>query len=218
MSNLHNHITEALHDARQQKKLSQRELSAKIGISQSHISKIESGTIDPQISNLIELARALDLEVMLVPRPLVPAVHSLTRGTQKLQPAKQEGPGYKELEHIRKTAKRIHTLYPAAFEALKLQNTAEALQRLPLDEDAISKLRKLDENIRNVSKIIEQTAQTHKTLDDFIENQPLMPALDNINQITSNMKLIRSLLAHKSKPKRALSMPDYLWEKGNDDA
>ena len=40
------HIIAALKAARQEKGLSQRELSAKAGVPQSHISKIERGAVD----------------------------------------------------------------------------------------------------------------------------------------------------------------------------
>jgi transcriptional regulator with XRE-family HTH domain len=73
------HIFTALKDARRRKGLSQRDLSGQAGVPQSHISKIENGTVDLQLSSLFELARALDLEVMTVPRRLVPAVESILR-------------------------------------------------------------------------------------------------------------------------------------------
>lgn len=67
--------------ARRQAKLSQRALGAKTGLAQSHVSKIERGTVDPQLSNLLEIARSLGLELMLVPKRLVPAVRALRRPT-----------------------------------------------------------------------------------------------------------------------------------------
>ncbi len=73
------HIAAALMAARKKKGLSQRALSVKAGVPQSHISKIENGEIDLQTSTLLELSRVLDLEVMLVPRQLVPAFQTLMR-------------------------------------------------------------------------------------------------------------------------------------------
>lgn len=73
------HIVAALKAARQRKGLSQRALSAQAGVPQSHISRIERGAVDLQLSSLIELARVLDLEVMAVPRKLVPAVQAFVR-------------------------------------------------------------------------------------------------------------------------------------------
>ena len=75
------HIVGTLKAARGSKKLSQRALGGKVGVPQSHISKIESGTVDLRLSSLIELARVLDLELVLTPRTLVPAVQSLIRTT-----------------------------------------------------------------------------------------------------------------------------------------
>ncbi len=83
------HIIAALRAAREAKGFSQRELSAKAGVPQSHISRIERGAVDLQLSSLIELARVLDLEVMTVPRRLVPAVQSIVRG-QRLSPGTGE--------------------------------------------------------------------------------------------------------------------------------
>ncbi|MDA9981513.1 helix-turn-helix domain-containing protein [Gammaproteobacteria bacterium] len=75
------YIAAALKKARKAKKLSQTELGAKVGLPQSHVSKIESGRTDLKLSSLIELARMLDLELTLVPRKLLPAVQSLVRGS-----------------------------------------------------------------------------------------------------------------------------------------
>lgn len=70
----------ALVAARRGAGLNQKALAAKIGADQSYVSKVERGAVDPQASTLIELARALGLELMLVPRQLVPAVQALQRG------------------------------------------------------------------------------------------------------------------------------------------
>ena len=67
--------------ARREAKLSQRALGSKIGLAQSHISKIERGAVDPQLSSLIEMARALGLELTLVPKGLLPAIRALQSPT-----------------------------------------------------------------------------------------------------------------------------------------
>ena len=72
------HIVGALKAAREEKGLSQRELSARAGVPQAHISKIENAAVDLKLSSLVELARVLGLELMLVPRSLVPAVQTMT--------------------------------------------------------------------------------------------------------------------------------------------
>ena len=79
-------IATALTAARRRAGLSQRALGAKLGISQSHLSKIERAAVDPQVSSLVEIARALRLELMFVPTQLVPAVQALQRDTGSSQP------------------------------------------------------------------------------------------------------------------------------------
>lgn len=81
MSDSNESIIAALKAARVARGFSQRELSARAGVPQSHISKIENGGADIRMSSLIELARALELDLLLVPRRLIPAVKGLTQGT-----------------------------------------------------------------------------------------------------------------------------------------
>jgi transcriptional regulator with XRE-family HTH domain len=73
-------IAEALLKARQTKGLSQRALSQRAGVPQGHISNIERGAVDLRLSSLVAIARALDLELALVPRKSLPAVKSIARG------------------------------------------------------------------------------------------------------------------------------------------
>ena len=81
MNYLTEHIARALRQARETKKLSQRELGRKAGVPQGHISRIENGAVDLRISSLVALARVLDLEIELVPRRVQPAVRSLVRSS-----------------------------------------------------------------------------------------------------------------------------------------
>jgi len=81
MAYLNDQILKSLREARQRKGFSQRELSAKSGVPQSHISKIESGAVDLRVSSLVALARALDLEIELVPKKAVPAIKFIVRSS-----------------------------------------------------------------------------------------------------------------------------------------
>ncbi len=71
------HIAKKLRKARKAKQLSQRALSQKISLPQSHISNIEQGKVDLKTSSLVELARVLDLELMLIPRKMVTTVQGI---------------------------------------------------------------------------------------------------------------------------------------------
>ena len=73
-------IIESLKAARKDAGLSQRAVASKTGIDQSNFSKIETGKSDITLSTLVEIARALDREIMLVPRKFVPAVNNIIAG------------------------------------------------------------------------------------------------------------------------------------------
>jgi len=75
-------FAKTLKAAREKKGLSQRELSAKSGVPQGHISKIENGAVDLRLTSLVALARILELELMLIPRKAVSAVHSVVRSSE----------------------------------------------------------------------------------------------------------------------------------------
>jgi transcriptional regulator with XRE-family HTH domain len=79
-------------EARLKRGWGQREVGARVGLPQPHISAIESGEIVPRFDTLLDIVRVLDLDLLLVPRSLVPAVQSLIR-SQK-QPESVEKPLY----------------------------------------------------------------------------------------------------------------------------
>jgi transcriptional regulator with XRE-family HTH domain len=73
-------------EARSRKGLSQRALAARVGMTQAHISKIEQGRTDLRLSSLIELARALDLDVQLIPRHALAVIESVLRVSEASPP------------------------------------------------------------------------------------------------------------------------------------
>lgn len=87
---------EALRKARVRKKLSQRELAQRLGVTQATISHAEAGR-DLRVATLVEIARALDLEPLLAPRSVVPAIVAVLgeggeRRTTAIHPADEEVP------------------------------------------------------------------------------------------------------------------------------
>lgn len=79
----------ALKQTREKRGWSQRELASRLGLTQTHISSIESGKIVPRYDTLLELVRTLDSDLLMVPRALVPVVQSLVR--DQAQPEQGEG-------------------------------------------------------------------------------------------------------------------------------
>jgi transcriptional regulator with XRE-family HTH domain len=57
--------------------LKQADVARKLGMRQSQISTIERGLVSPRLSTVEDVARVLDMELVLVPRHLVPVVNGL---------------------------------------------------------------------------------------------------------------------------------------------
>ena len=67
-------LLEAIRTQRQKRGMSQSRLGSIVQMPQSQLARIEAGASDVRLSTLTEIARALDLEPMLIPKHLVPAV------------------------------------------------------------------------------------------------------------------------------------------------
>jgi len=87
-------LTKKLRLTRKSKGLSQRAFAELVGIPQSRLSRIENGNTDLQTSSLLELSRSLGLELMLVPRQVVPLVNSLMRDISSSEATSEEKPLY----------------------------------------------------------------------------------------------------------------------------
>jgi transcriptional regulator with XRE-family HTH domain len=85
-------LRDKIKEARVNRGWGQRELGAEVGLPQPHISAIESGETVPRFDTLLDIVRVLDLDLVLVPRTLVPAVQSLVRAQG--QPESVEKPLY----------------------------------------------------------------------------------------------------------------------------
>ncbi len=86
--------------ARKAKGLSQAGLAASLGMPQPQISRIERGLTAPQLDTFQNLAGALDLQLMLVPRALGPVVRALVTdfasgGRSPAEPPAEERPLYR---------------------------------------------------------------------------------------------------------------------------
>jgi len=124
--------------ARETRGLSQRALSTKSGVPQSHISKIENGAVDLRVSSLVKLARVLDLELMLVPRKAVSAVQSIVRGSADSALAAGETTrlSVNDLKRRQDSVASVTQLHPAVNELAQLQRQVRELQhfRIPRHE------------------------------------------------------------------------------------
>ena len=166
------HIAAKLKAARESRGLSQRALSKLAGVPQSHISKIENGTVDLRLSSLIELARALNLELTLVPRKVLPAVKSIIRGSishpkrtvrndpstmkelKRIQNSINEfakgNQAIKEFAQIQRQIKDIQHFKIPRSELETLQNATRAIQAVRLDTSYVENARKVLSEFQNV--------------------------------------------------------------------
>ena len=60
-------------------RMSQEKLASAAGLTRMTVNKIETGTVDPQLSTVLALARALGLELMLVPTEMRAALEAFVR-------------------------------------------------------------------------------------------------------------------------------------------
>ena len=77
MLNYISHFLTLFRDSRLKQGLTQQGLAKRTGLPQGYISRIEAGDVDLKLSTFVALARALELEVMLVHRRTVTVVQGL---------------------------------------------------------------------------------------------------------------------------------------------
>ena len=72
-------VASLLTSRRDQLGLSQDVIATRAGATQAGVSRLERGLSDPQLSTIIDVTRALELELRFVPREALPAVDALLR-------------------------------------------------------------------------------------------------------------------------------------------
>jgi transcriptional regulator with XRE-family HTH domain len=200
-------IARTLKGAREAKGLSQRTLSAKTGLTQTHISKIENASIDLRLSNLMELARTLDLEVMLVPRRAVPAAQGLVRNieTAKQTPV-DAGKTVRRLQHAVQTLAIL--VPPKGIE--RLQELSRTFENFRLNADQIQKLQDTAKEFQRISASLQKMK-----LPEFSIPQTDM---QKINQITNQLREMRNAIVHAASSENMNRIqPAYRLEEGGSD-
>jgi len=197
-------LVQELVAARKARGLSQKALGEKVGWPQSHVSKIEKGKTDLRLSGLIELARALELEVALVPKKSVPAVESVVR--QALPSPSDKTP--QALDVITKTTNALQSdwanyLSKMSAAADPFRSLNEALNRVQVfrfDTDHFKALQDATRPIDQLKKLLEQS--------DF------STALRQLTSSTEQLKRLRNELAHPEVA--SLPKPAYRLDEDDD--
>lgn len=194
-------IAASVRQARIAKALTQKELGQRVGSPQSHISKIEKGTVDLKLSSLVEIARALDLEITLVPRKALPAVEGAVRAHGATAETSRAVSLLNEQAQI---AERIKANFPDLSQVEGFQNAIRSIPRLQFDA---AQLKALDEAL-----------QPAKRLKTIIEAQGGAAALaKRIEEATSALRHFRNIQVHNAPLiEAARQLPAYRLEQ--DDA
>lgn len=158
-------IAQNLKAAREAKGLSQRALARLAHLPQSHISKIENGAVDLRLSSLIEIARALDLEVAMIPRKTLTAVQSIVRSAVPSQATneaiRQTLKEYKKLQNSISLALQES---PTTKEIAQLQRQVRDLQLLKIQPPNLDAIREANKAVRAFKQQTTELAGIRKAL------------------------------------------------------
>jgi transcriptional regulator with XRE-family HTH domain len=212
--------------ARLSKDLSQRALSAKIDVPQGHISKIENGKVDIKASSLIELARALGLEVMLVPSNLVPAVNAFTRKNESGEErAAASDPKEKAIAEVKGELTKVHREAERALhkmgnvaELARLSDTARALAFMRMGIAQSNQIKEALKAINTHRDTIKNALRAHKDVAEMLKGASMRNTLKDIALAADRLKDIRNALAHGALAGPAKALPAYRLSDGGDDA
>lgn len=194
-------IAGSIREARIAKALTQKELGQRAGLPQSHISKIEKGAVDLKLSSLVEIARALDLEITLVPRKALPAVQGAMRAHGTTDETSRAVSLLNEQAQI---AERIKANFPDLSQVEGFQN---AIRSIPILQFDAAQLKALNEAL-----------QPAKRLKTIIEAEGGAAALaKRLEEATSALRHFRNIQVHHAPPiEGGRQLPAYRLEE--DDA
>jgi len=178
-------------EVREASGVSQRALSERAGLTQSHISQIESGKMEPGLSSFIDLTRALDLEVMLVPKKLVSAVLGLVKAQATPDMHIHAGQlNDKRFARAERLVKKMKHLYGSSADLDRMEETLRFLRRANLSDQEMQLVRELIARLER--------------------HQSSVQAAPILHDIAQNLQRLRNSIAHpvSSEPRAAYSLDD----------
>lgn len=186
-------IANELKAARVAKNLSQRALSKLVGVPQSHISKIEKGGVDLRLSSLVEIARALDLEVALVPRKNLSAVRTITRArVPAMKEMEAAAKAVKEFQSLQETTAKVVQQHSAVKEIAQFQRRVNDLVRFKLPTSSLDEIRKINDSLNafakepeNLRAFNESLKQIQQLRNQLAHSQGNLPKIEKIRPVYS---------------------------------
>lgn len=183
-------LTTQLRLAREEAGISQRALSARSGLTQSHISQIERGTLEPGLSSLIDVAQALDLELTLIPKKLTPAVKGILQSTQTERDLSPEGgkSALREIERGERLVIKQKALHGSSADLDRIADALHFLRRAPLQSGDMAVVR----DAIGMLKGFQASAQSR----------------DTVSEIAATLQSLRNRIAHQrlESPRPAYSL------------
>lgn len=204
-------ILEALKAAREAKGVSQRTLAERVGMPQSHISKIERGGVDIQLSSLTELARALELELKLIPRKAIPAVDSIIRQTAPTTLQDQQARVREALSRAINIADRL-VEFDSSSSLDRIRDAAHLLQHLPLPAGDLNAVQEALEALRSLEHISLDTNEAEDIR--FIVESPKVST--SLKRAAQTLRNIRNRAVHHPEHGPAAQRPAYTLDEEDD--
>ncbi|WP_081738832.1 helix-turn-helix domain-containing protein [Mesorhizobium ciceri] len=208
-------IIKVLKSAREAQALSQRGLGARAGVPQSHISKIESGKVDLQLSSLIQLARLLDLEVKLVPKKALPAVDSVVRSTTPQATSKEAASALNKLRQAEIVTQTLRTALPNDSQLNRASTVLRELRSIPIQFQLID-FQALNKALKPFDELRRALARS-AALDEDIRRITAAPEVVNkLREATGSLQALRNRLVHAVNVTTAGPKPAYDLEDDNE--
>jgi transcriptional regulator with XRE-family HTH domain len=193
-------IAASIKSARAAKSLTQRELGQRVGLPQSHISKIEKGAVDLQLSSLTEIARALDLEVKLVPRKALPAVEGAVRAHGTTVETSRALALLAEQGNL---AERVKIKFPELPQVDAFQNAVRNIPSFQFDFPQL--------------KALEEALKPTRHLQELFKAQDSIGAIaKRLEEATSALKQFRNIQVHVPLANSTRQLPAYRLEEDDE--
>ncbi len=176
-------IAASIKAARTAKGFTQKQLGERVGLPQSHISKIESGNVDLQLSSLIEITRALSLELKLVPRKTLPAIEGVVKSHRERSDTSR---ALATITETNQFAEKVRESYPNIKAVNEFQAVLLNLQTIRFNagtvkaiQDALQPVAHLKKNLQDLGWALEQQGGAKKLARQIEESTRALQHLRN---------------------------------------
>jgi transcriptional regulator with XRE-family HTH domain len=184
-------LTQALRTARESRGLSQAALGDKVGAPQSYISKVENGGVDLQTSSLVELARALGLELVLVPNALLPAITALQQENPQISDDGVREQAIRNLGNASRLANELSRRFPDVPSLQALIAALQDLKRVPMSNTVGRRVKVTLESLYLALREIQRAAR--RGSNSAIANSAVTQKLMGLTRV---LKSERNALVH----------------------